>query len=156
MNKRIFACKEATVMKNKRRQGFVIVGLSVLMLAAVGCQQQRREPTAVKDLAPIYYDLDKSAIKSEYQDTLNSNAEWLKAHDKASVVIEGNCDERGSSEYNIALGWRRAESAKRYLSSLGVADGRLQTKSYGKERPTCNESSESCWWKNRRSDFKSN
>ena len=77
----------------------------------------------------------------------------MKRHASSKVVVEGHCDERGSTEYNIALGWRRARSAKNYIASLGVSSGRMKVKSYGEERPLCRESHEGCWWKNRRAEF---
>jgi peptidoglycan-associated lipoprotein len=84
---------------------------------------------------------------------MKANAEWLKAHPKATVRIEGNCDERGTREYNQALGQRRATSAKKFLMDLGIPAKRITLLSYGKEKQVCTEGSEGCWQKNRRGDF---
>ncbi len=131
-----------------------VLALVVLGLIAVGCQQQQGRPVgpSVK-LQRIHFDFDRSDIKSEYKKTLEDNASWLKKNASVNVTVEGHCDERGTEEYNIALGHRRARAAKDYVVSLGVSAGRLSTKSYGEERPleTCHN--ESCWWKNRRAEF---
>jgi len=79
---------------------------------------------------------------------MKANAEWLKANPKTKVRIEGNCDERGTIEYNQALGQRRATSAKKYLTDMGVSAKRISLISYGKEKPVCKESTEDCWQKN--------
>ena len=84
---------------------------------------------------------------------MKANAEWLKANPKVKVRIEGNCDERGTKEYNQALGQRRAASAKKYLTDMGISANRISIISYGKEKPVCSESTEGCWQKNRRDDF---
>jgi len=142
-------------MKISWRQTMGLLGLVALMAIVVGCQQTRQtRPTKpVKGLQSIHFDTDRSNIKSEYRAVMNNNAAWLKQHSRTKIVIEGNCDERGSVEYNIALGWRRARSGKNYLVSSGISASRVTTKSYGKERPVCTQSTESCWWKNRRDDF---
>jgi len=98
----------------------------------------------------VFFDLDSSVITSEGQDTLKSQAEYLKANASVNVTIEGHCDERGTREYNIALGERRANATKKYLISLGVEKARIQTISYGKERPAVIGSDESAWGQNRR------
>ncbi len=145
-------------MKRQWGQLLVVTGLMGAMFVAVGCSQQTQQVRRVSKPAPalqtIHFDYDRSAIKSEYRGVLQGNASWMKAHPRTKVVVEGNCDQRGSSEYNIALGWRRARSTKNYIVSLGVSPSRLQTKSFGKERPVCHEMTESCWWKNRRADFR--
>jgi peptidoglycan-associated lipoprotein len=146
-------------MKRKWRQVIGLLGLTAMMVVAMGCAQQaqpKKAPKPVAELESIYFDFDRSDIKSEYKPVLEDNAAWMKDHDNSDVVIEGNCDQRGSVEYNIALGWRRARSGKNYMVSLGVDAGRLSTKSFGKEQPVCTEMMESCWWKNRRDDFKAN
>ena len=79
---------------------------------------------------------------------------WLREHPEYKVSIQGNCDERGTNEYNLALGERRAKSAMKYLNALGISADRMSTISYGEERPVCTEHNESCWWKNRRDDFR--
>ncbi len=109
------------------------------------------------DLQDVYFDYDKSDVSGEGRDALTRDAAALKAilteFPTASIVVEGHCDERGSAEYNLGLGDRRASAAKDFLVQLGVPGDRLKTISYGKERPQCGESSEACWQKNRRAHF---
>ncbi|MBA3405595.1 MAG: peptidoglycan-associated lipoprotein Pal, partial [Gemmatimonadaceae bacterium] len=103
--------------------------------------------------APIYFDFDKSDIRSDAAATLDRKVPWLQANPGMRIRIEGNADERGSDEYNLALGQRRAASAKRYLVEKGIDEGRFDLVSYGEERPVCTESNEDCWQRNRRDDF---
>jgi peptidoglycan-associated lipoprotein len=98
----------------------------------------------------VYYDLDEYSLNGAAQATLRGQASWLSQNPSRSIVVEGHCDERGTREYNLGLGERRANSAKDYLVSLGVAPSRVRTISYGKERPVCVASNESCWSRNRR------
>jgi peptidoglycan-associated lipoprotein len=109
------------------------------------------------DVQDAYFDYDKTDIRGDARDVLSRNAAALKAilteFPNASIVIEGHCDERGSAEYNLGLGDRRASAAKEFLQGLGVSTDRLKTISYGKERPQCTEQAESCWQKNRRVHF---
>lgn len=111
------------------------------------------------EVQDAYFDYDKSDIRSDAQATLTQNATAIKSiladFPNASIMIEGHCDERGSAEYNLALGDRRSTSAKEFLTGLGVPADRLKTISYGKERPQCTESNETCWQKNRRVHFSS-
>ncbi len=107
--------------------------------------------TQVKD---AYFDFDRADIRSDAQQTLTANAEFFKAHPELTFTIEGHCDERGSEEYNLALGERRALSGKTFLVNLGIPDSRIVTISYGKERPQCIDPDETCWQKNRRVHFK--
>jgi peptidoglycan-associated lipoprotein len=98
----------------------------------------------------VLFDLDQHAVRADGQAILQKQAAWLQKYPSVKLVVEGHCDERGTREYNLALGDRRAYAVKEYLVSLGVDAARLQTKSYGKERPVCGESDESCWQQNRR------
>src|SRR5712671_6984166 len=104
----------------------------------------------VKD---VYFDYDKSDISSSQQASVQSDAQFLGQHSNVSFTIEGHCDERGSTEYNLALGDQRASSVKSALVSAGVGASRVKTISYGKEKPFCMESNESCWQQNRRGHF---
>jgi peptidoglycan-associated lipoprotein len=104
-------------------------------------------------LADVHFDYDKSDIREGDRAILNKNAEVLKKFDFLRVTVEGHCDERGSVEYNLALGERRARAANDYLASLGVARDRLKIVSYGKEIQVCTESTEDCWARNRRGKF---
>ncbi len=104
-------------------------------------------------LAEVYFDFDKAEIRDQDRGVLSKNAEALKRFDFLRITVEGHCDERGTVEYNLALGERRAKAAHDYLVSLGVPAERLKTVSYGKEVPACAQSSEDCWQKNRRAHF---
>ena len=104
-------------------------------------------------LGDVYFDFDRFELKSEARERLSKNAEFMKAHPEFMIRIEGHCDERGTAEYNLALGERRANAAKDYLVSLGIPAAKMQTISYGEEQPQCSESGESCWWRNRRDHF---
>jgi len=101
----------------------------------------------------IYFEFDSSALLSEAQDVLRRKYEWLQDNPAAAVVIEGHCDERGTNEYNLALGDRRATSAKTFLVDLGISEARLTTISYGEERPLDTGHNEEAWAKNRRAHF---
>jgi peptidoglycan-associated lipoprotein len=98
----------------------------------------------------IFFDLDRFNVDAEDQATLQSQAQWLAKYPNRRITIEGHCDERGTREYNIALGERRANAAKNYLASLGIDSARIQTVSYGKERPQALGSTEEAWAQNRR------
>jgi peptidoglycan-associated lipoprotein len=102
---------------------------------------------AVKD---AFFDYDKADIRTDARDALSATAQFLRSYPQIKVVIEGHCDERGSTEYNLALGDRRAAAAKQFLASLGISADRMETVSYGKERPFCSASTEDCWKQNRR------
>jgi peptidoglycan-associated lipoprotein len=101
----------------------------------------------------VYYDYDRADLRQEGRARLQKNAEFMKQHPAFVFTIEGHCDERGTVEYNIALGQFRASSARDYLQSLGIPAERLKTMSYGKERPVCTQSDEDCWGRNRRAHF---
>lgn len=104
-------------------------------------------------LEPVYFDFDRAFIRDDAKASMQANADWLKANAKVKVRIEGNCDERGTKEYNQALGQRRAASAKKYLTDLGISARRISLISYGKEKPVCTEGNEECWQRNRRGDL---
>lgn len=98
----------------------------------------------------VFFDLDKSEISSKAAATLKRQAAWLQKYGKRTIVVEGHCDERGTREYNLALGERRSNAVREYLISLGVASARIETISYGKERPAVVGSNDSAWAQNRR------
>ncbi|PYQ14826.1 MAG: peptidoglycan-associated lipoprotein Pal [Acidobacteria bacterium] len=104
-------------------------------------------------LADIHFDYDKAELRDGDRQILARNAETLKKFDFLKITVEGHCDERGSVEYNLALGERRTKAAHDYLASLGVAPDRMKTVSYGKEVPICQDSTEECWARNRRDHF---
>jgi len=101
----------------------------------------------------IYFDYDKYNVKPEYKSVVKKEADYLKANKDAKVTIEGNCDERGTNEYNMALGQRRADSAAKALKAAGIDAKRIKTVSYGEEKPVCKEAVEACWSKNRNAMF---
>ncbi len=101
----------------------------------------------------VYFDYDSSELKSESQEILTRKATWLKANRGYKLKIEGNCDDRGSTEYNLALGARRAEAAAKFLNALGVPSDRITTVSYGEEKPAVEGKNEAAWSKNRRDEF---
>jgi peptidoglycan-associated lipoprotein len=104
-------------------------------------------------LQDVHFELDSSELRDADRQVLNENAAKLKQFDFLKVKVEGHCDERGSVEYNLALGQRRSKAAFDYLVSLGVAADRLSSVSFGKEVPMCQESNEDCWARNRRAHF---
>jgi peptidoglycan-associated lipoprotein len=106
-----------------------------------------------RSVMDAYFDLDRADIRGDARDALSKTGAFLKSYPQVKVTIEGHCDERGSTEYNLALGDRRAQAAKEFLVSLGVAADRMMTVSYGKEKPFCTEHSEECWKQNRRAHF---
>ncbi|HUJ79865.1 MAG TPA: peptidoglycan-associated lipoprotein Pal [Nitrospiria bacterium] len=107
-------------------------------------------PAPAATLGDVFFDFDQALIRQDDRARLNEDAQWLKEHGTARMTIEGHCDERGTDEYNLALGERRAKAAKRYLEALGIESGRIETVSYGEERPFCTDHSEQCWQQNRR------
>ena len=120
-------------------------------------QTRTVEDRLTSDVQDVYFDYDKSDVGGDARDVLTRDAAAIKSiladFPNTTIVVEGHCDERGSAEYNLGLGDRRASVAKDFLVQLGVPADRLRTISYGKERPQCTEGSESCWQKNRRAHF---
>lgn len=105
-------------------------------------------------LADAFFETDRHDLTEAAREALAANAAWLRAHPTVRILVEGHCDERNTSEYNMALGWRRANAVKSYLVSLGVDGSRIETVSYGKERPFMLGSNEYAWSQNRRGHFK--
>jgi peptidoglycan-associated lipoprotein len=106
--------------------------------------------STIKD---VYFDYDKSDVRGDQQTSVQADAQFLSQHSNVNFTVEGHCDERGSTEYNLALGDQRAAAVKSALMQAGVATNRIKTISYGKEKPFCNESNEACWQQNRRGHF---
>ena len=104
-------------------------------------------------LQEVRYDFDRYDLRSDAREILKANANWMKANPSVRVQIEGHADERGTNEYNLALGAKRAHSSKDYLVSLGISAERLSTVSYGEELPVCKDKTEGCWQNNRRARF---
>ena len=111
------------------------------------------KPSSSVSLEDIHFDYDKSAIRPDGKAILEKHAKWLQSNPRVRVQIEGHCDERGTNEYNLALGERRAQATKRFLVALGIDGKRLDTISYGEERPLCTEHADSCYSTNRRAHF---
>ncbi len=146
-----------------------VVALLVLVVVMVGCAKRpatiaasapaptgaagARDFTAIADLKDVFFDFDKYDIRPTDAKMLDANAAWLKSHENMLVLVEGHCDERGTNEYNLALGERRAKATMNYLVAQGVQANRITIISYGEERPVCTEHTEACWAKNRRAHF---
>jgi len=111
--------------------------------------------TTTAELRTIHFDFDRSDVRPGDMKVLDGNADWMQANRAASVMVEGHADERGTTEYNLALGERRARAARDYLISRGVEAGRITVLSYGEDHPACKEHKEACWAQNRRVEFRS-
>ena len=154
------------MFRSTMKLGFAVLAGS---LALAACSSTKEEaPAPVTSTAPsaikpgsaedfrvnvgdtVLFDLDAHSVRADAQGILQKQAAWLKQYPSVRLMVEGHCDERGTREYNLALGDRRAYAVKEFLVSLGVDAARLQTKSYGKERPVCGEADDSCWQQNRR------
>jgi peptidoglycan-associated lipoprotein len=139
------------------RQGGAATSSGTLGTAGTAARADGRpEPkdfVAIADLADIHFDFDRYDITPAAAPILDRNAAWLKSRTSAIVLIEGHCDERGTSEYNLALGDRRAKATMNYLTARGVDVRRVTVISYGEDRPQCREHTEACWAKNRRARF---
>jgi peptidoglycan-associated lipoprotein len=165
-NRRVFPTDSTTYTLAAMGPGGTVNRTATISVTAPPPPPPPPPPTATKPPFPdvlssevqdAYFDYDKSDIRPDARDTLTKNAMALKSiladYPNATVQIEGNCDERGSAEYNLGLGDRRATAAKEFLMQLGVPADRLKTISFGKERPVCTEHTEDCWQKNRRDHF---
>ena len=108
---------------------------------------------ASSPLKDVFFEFDRYDLSADARSVLRANADWLKGNPSVRVEIEGHCDERGTNEYNLALGAKRAQAAREFLATLGVAAERLSTISYGEEIPVCKEANEACWKQNRRARF---
>jgi peptidoglycan-associated lipoprotein len=111
------------------------------------------EELFLREVQDAYFDYDKADIRADAREALTKTADFLRRHAEVKVTIEGHCDERGSTEYNLTLGDRRAQAVRQYVTSLGISADRLNTVSYGKEKPVCTDHNEECWQKNRRGHF---
>jgi peptidoglycan-associated lipoprotein len=111
------------------------------------------ELNAKKPLGDAYFSLDSSELSEDARGALQKDADWMKKWTSTKVTVEGHCDSRGTSEYNLALGERRSTAVKSYLASLGIGADRVMTVSKGKEQPVCSDANESCWKQNRRGHF---
>jgi peptidoglycan-associated lipoprotein len=112
-----------------------------------------KDPNSILSKRQIFFDYDKYDVKDEYRPLIEAHAKYLRENPSAKMLIQGNADERGSREYNVALGQRRSDNVKRMLILLGARDAQLESVSLGEEKPMCAEHSEQCWSKNRRGDM---
>ena len=112
------------------------------------------DPNNILSKRSVYFDFDSNVVKDEFRPLIQAHSRYMVDHGDSRVRIEGNCDERGSREYNLALGQRRAESVKKIMTVLGVSDGRIETVSYGEEKPVAPGHDENAWAQNRRADIK--
>jgi len=108
------------------------------------------EDLFAQNVKDVYFDYDKADVRGDQQASIQADAQFLEQHTNVNITIEGHCDERGSTEYNLALGDQRASAVKNALTTLGVNASRIKTISFGKEKPFCSESNEACWQQNRR------
>lgn len=123
-------------------------------------RQEQARPTVQRETVPsdltfrtVYFDYDKSDIRTDQRSNIQSNAELMQRYGTVKILVEGHCDDRGTDEYNIALGQRRADASKQYLVEFGIDGSRINTVSYGESRPVDSGSNESAWAKNRRTEF---
>lgn len=123
-------------------------------IASQGAMRDRDLLAKIDELGPVYFDYDSAALRSDAQVELDRHAAYLRAHAGLRIQIEGHCDERGTLEYNLALGERRAQAVRKYLVSQGISADRLYTISYGEERPAVLGHDESAWRWNRRAEFR--
>jgi peptidoglycan-associated lipoprotein len=107
----------------------------------------------LREVHDAYFDYNKADLRPDAHDALAQSAQFLRTHPEVKVIIEGYCDERGTTEYNLGLGQKRADAVKQFLVSLGIQENRVATTSFGKEKPFCNEHTEACWQQNRRGHF---
>jgi len=112
------------------------------------------DPNNILSKRSVFFDLDSNSVKDEYRGLVQAHSRYLTDKRESKIRIEGNCDERGSREYNLALGQRRAEAVKKVMTVLGVSDGRIETTSYGEEKPMAAGHDEQAWAQNRRADIK--
>ncbi len=137
-----------------QQEGVSIIKETPPEVQAEELQEGTTEKAAgVEIFKDIHFDYNKYNIKPQYQEQLKRIADYLLANPNVKLIIEGHCDERGTNEYNLALGDKRANAVKDFLISAGVPSERLETVSYGEERPLCTEHNENCWWRNRRAHF---
>lgn len=146
--------KEILQIKDNAKEGTQRETISEMELAKIQPSDtmsvEKKLPLKVND---IYFDFDQYDIRDDAKPILKEVASILLKNNKIKVIIEGHCDERGTNEYNLALGEKRASSVKQYLIAMGIPSNRVSTVSYGEERPVCSDQTEECWAKNRRAHF---
>lgn len=134
------------------KQFVLVLGVMIVVWGFVACQN-KKGPATASGLNRVHFDFDSASIQPDMIKVINGNADYLQKHKNLKVMIEGHCDERGTNEYNIALGDRRAQTAHDYLTAKGISAGRLKTVSYGEEKPLEKGYGEAAWYMNRRAEF---
>ena len=142
-------------ISNRKQTASAIRNAQTQSPSSLDALRRGQSPTTAPGsaLKEIYFDFDRYELSDAARVTLRASAVWLKDNPSARVEIEGHCDERGTNEYNLALGAKRAQAAKDYLITLGISAGRLSTISYGEEIAVCHDPNENCWQRNRRDRF---
>jgi len=147
----------ASCASKKKGEGEAAVGEAApgesISSKDMGYDPSGSDSGSIQGLSTVYFDYDQSALTNDARKQLSENAQWIKSNTGTTIQIEGHCDERGSVEYNLALGERRAKAVKTYLVSLGIDGKRLSVISYGKEKPIVQGDTESAYSKNRRANF---
>jgi peptidoglycan-associated lipoprotein len=146
------ACHSGTKLNENANQGAVGTQPSPNAVAPVTVDELNN-PNSPLAKRSVYFDFDSYSVKPEYQSLLQSHANYLKSHPQRHILIQGNTDERGTSEYNLALGQKRAEAVKQGLETLGVQDSQIEAVSLGKEKPLATGHDEASWAQNRRADI---
>ena len=150
--------EEAVAKKEEVREellppGMVKEEIRERLLPPDAVREKRRVAEEVSPFKDIHFDFDRYDIRPDAKAVLDSIASWMRKNKKAHILIEGHCDERGTNEYNLALGERRARATKYHLIAMGVAPDKIATISYGEEKPVCAQQTEDCWQRNRRAHF---
>ena len=140
--------KEAATVQDKSGQG-----AATTTGASQAVVNPLTDPNNILSKRSVYFDFDKSAVKDEYKPMVEAHAKYLNDHSDVKITIQGNTDERGSREYNLALGQRRADAVKKMMNVLGVKDGQIETVSFGEEKPKATGNDEAAWSQNRRADI---
>jgi peptidoglycan-associated lipoprotein len=131
----------------------VTVSASAPPVAVESTTSETPDAAFLRNMHDAYFDYNEAALRADAKDALSQSAVFLRTHADINIIVEGYCDERGTTEYNLGLGQKRADAVKQFLESLGIPAARVSTTSFGKEKPFCSEHTESCWQQNRRGHF---
>lgn len=149
----IFGCKGKDKQTEPTSDAGVTTGAPAVESTPMGFDVSGSDSGNIDGLNTVFFEFDKSSLDAKSKEMIKGNAEWMKKNSNVKLQIEGHCDSRGTIEYNLALGERRANAVKNYMVSLGVASSRIDTISYGEEKPLKTGEDESVWSKNRRANF---
>jgi peptidoglycan-associated lipoprotein len=131
----------------------ITVSAAAPVVAADSTPTETVDQMFTRNMHDAYFDYNEAALRADAKDGLSQSAVFLRTHADINIIVEGYCDERGTTEYNLGLGQKRADAVKQFLESLGIPAARIATTSFGKEKPFCNEHTETCWQQNRRGHF---